>query len=601
MLEDGRGQPWWRNRWVIGLFLVGITLALYWKVRGYPFINFDDEDYVLDNAHVKAGLTWDTLRWSLTSVTAVNWHPLTWLSHAADCQLFGLDPRGPHTINLLLHALNALLLFLLLQAATRMTGRSLLVAALFAWHPFNVESVVWISERKNTLSTLFLFLSLLAYGWYARRPNWQRYAILAIVFALGLAAKSMLVTLPVVLLLIDYWPLRRAVGTGPAVALSLPQTTWRRLVLEKLPLLVLSGASAAVTIFAQRGGGALQSFQALPLGIRLETAARAYVLYILKMLWPFGLAVYYPNPFDLTLSQQVTAGDYLLVALGVVLLGGVSWLAWTQRGSRPYFAVGWFWYVITMLPVIGIVQVGAQAMADRYAYVPLIGLFVLVVWGLGEAGAGFGFRPRLLRGVGAAVLVLLCAATFRQISYWHSSYELWQHAREVTSNNYLAADKIAILLLRQKNRAAFDYYREAARIAPLDPVSHEVVAALRASEGHLPEAIQAYEIVIRGSHNPETIALAYSNSGMMYTMLGDYARARSAAQQAMRTAPQRIDQEIRDMSAGLSAAPDADGYFHLAMLLEQVGQLDAARTAGQKAVDLSPTSADARKFLDHLR
>ena len=603
LIENEANRPWWRNRWVIGLLLVGITLVLYWKVRGYPFINFDDEDYVLDNVHVKAGLTWATLRWSLTAITAVNWHPLTWLSHAADCQVFGLDPRGPHTVNLLLHALSALLLFLLLQAATKMPGRSFVVAALFAWHPFNVESVVWIAERKNTLSTLFLLLTLLAYGWYARRPSWQRYVVLAGVFALGLSAKSMLVTLPVVLLLIDYWPLGRAKGSDVEAGFAVPQMAWGRLLLEKVPLLILSAATAAVTIFAQRGGGALQSFEVLPLAIRLETAARAYALYILKALWPSGLAVYYPNPFDVTLNQQPGVADYLFVALGVLLLCVVSWFAWDQRRTRPYFLSGWGWYFITLSPVIGLIQVGAQGMADRYAYVPLIGLFVVVVWGVSEVIEGLSLDPKLMPGLAAAVLALLCVVTSRQIAYWHSSYELWQHTRSVTTNNYLAADKIAILLFRQKDLAAFQYYSEAARIAPRDPVSHEVVAALLASQGNLPAAVRAYEIVIQDSHDTETVALAYSNLGMLYTMMGDYARARVAAQAAMQTAPERIDDEIRDMSAGIARAPDADGYFHLAMLLEQVGQIGAARTAGQKALALSPPSAaeETRKFLDHLR
>lgn len=608
-------SAWWMNRWLVALLLLSLTLVLYGRLRNDPFINFDDDDYVLNNPHVQAGLTWQTLRWSLTAVTADNWHPLTWLSHAADCQLFGLDPHGPHTINLLLHALNAFLLFLLLDAATGKRGRSFIVAALFAWHPLNVESVAWIAERKNLLSTFLLLLTPLAYGWYARRPGWRRYSVVAVVFALGLAAKSMLVTLPVVLLLLDVWPLRRVQGMQAVTAQTLkgaktdarrenvfrPESTWRRLSIEKLPLLALSLGAGIVTIVAQRAAGTLPTLQNVSLVTRLETAASAFALYIVKAVWPFGLAVYYPNPFDDTIHAVRSAADYLPVALGIVLLLLVSWLAWCRRRTHPYLFTGWFWYVITLLPVVGIVQVGSQAMADRYAYVPLIGLFVLGVWGLADASAILHLDRRLVACVAGVVLAGLCLATYRQISYWHSSNELWQHARAVTSDNYVAADKIAILLLQQRNPAAFSYYEEAARIAPWDPVSNEAVAALRASQGRWREAIQSYGVVIRGSKDPAVIALAYSNVGMIYTMLGNYTDAHDAAEEAVQRDRGRIEAEIREMVASLQAAPDAEGYFHLAMLLEQVGQLDAARVAIRKSLDLSPNSADSQRFQQHLR
>lgn len=600
-LQSEERRPARISRWLFAALLLVLTLALYWRVRGFPFINFDDDDYVVNNAHVTAGLTWATVRWSLTAMTADNWHPLTWLSHAADCQLFGTDAGGPHTVSVLLHMLNAWLLFFLLQAVTRKVERSFVVAALFAWHPLNVESVAWMSERKNILSTLLLLLCLLAYGWYAQKPRWQRYLGLTLVFALGLAAKSMLVTLPFVFLLLDFWPLRRIQGNiGPERGSTVPRTTWRLLLLEKLPLLALSAAATAVTVYAQRGGNALQSLQGLSLVARLETATRAYALYIVKAFWPSGLAIYYPNPFDASINQHPGAASYVAVVVGIGFLVAGSWLAWRYRQTKPYFVTGWFWYVITLLPVIGIVQVGAQGMADRYAYLPLIGLFVAGVWGGAEIGNKVRFGRPLLPIIATGVLGVLCAVTFRQISYWHSSYEVWQHARRVTSNNYVAADKIAVLLLHQRNPGAFQYYEEATRIAPWDPVSNEVVAALAASQGRMADAIHAYEVVIHGSDNPEVIALAYSNLGMIYTMQGDYERARSSAEQAMEMAPHRIEQEIGEMSASLVMTPDADGYLHLAMLLEQDGQVPAARSACKKAIGLSPSSTEARRFLDHL-
>ena len=597
--EEKTVRSWWCRRWAIGFLLVGATLALYGKSISYPFINFDDEDYVLTNTQVKEGLTWQTVRWSLTAVKANNWHPLTWLSHALDCELFALDPGGPHAVNLLLHTVNVLLLFLMLEHVTKALGRSFLVAALFAWHPFNIESVVWISERKNVLSTLFFFLTLLAYGWYARKPRWERYVLVTGLFALGLASKPMLVTLPIVLLLIDYWPLHR-IGIGPSGHFAVPQATWGRLILEKIPLLLMSAASSIVTIFAQQAGGALQSFQALPISIRFETAARAYFLYIAKAIWPFGYALYYPNPFDVTLNQRPGLAEYFSAGLGVVLLLGVSWLAWSQRRSRPYLSAGWFWYVATLVPVIGVVQVGTQAMADRYAYIPLIGIFVVIVWSAAEAGRRLGLASSLQLGFSATVLVAMWVISFLQIDNWRSSYEIWQHARKITANNYIADDKIGVLLFRQRNPAAFEYYQEAARIAPWDPVSNEAVAALLAGQGRIADAVRAYEIVIRGSKDPEVLGLAHSNLGILYTTLGEYDAARAQAQAAMQFAPQRINQEIGQLSEELVRTPAASGYINLAMLFEQTGQIEAARSACQKALDLSPYSQEARKFMDHL-
>jgi protein O-mannosyl-transferase len=583
---------------MVALLLAG-TLALYGRVSGYPFINFDDEDYVVNNLQVRAGLTWQTIRWSLTAVAANNWHPVTWLSHALDCQFFGVDPGGPHVVNLLLHTVNVVLLFFLLQRATGASGRSFMVAALFAWHPFNVESVVWIAERKNLLSTLFLFLALLAYGWYARRPGLKRYAVMASLFALGLASKPMLVTLPVILLVLDYWPLQRVAGES-STHLALPQTTWRRLLVEKVPLCFLSLASCAITIFAQRAGGALESFQERPFTIRLLTAARSYVLYILKALWPSGFALFYPDPFDPTLNQHAGKVEYFLAVLGVLALVGVSGLAWKQHNVRPYLLTGWLWYVITLTPVIGVVQVGAQAMADRYAYVPLIGIFVLAVWGLSELAQHLGFVPSVLPGLAAATLAVACILTFRQTGYWQNSYELWQHTRDVTANNFIADDKIAILLYRQNNPAAFDYYQQAARIAPWDPVSNEAVAAMAASQGRIEDAVRAYQVVIRGSKDREVLGLVHSNVAILYTTLGDYANAQAHASEAMRLAPQRVNEEIRELSAELTTNPDSSRYTNLAILLEQAGQIEAARAACQKALDLSPDSPEARKFMDHL-
>lgn len=367
---------------LIGLSL--ITLAAYNGVSGNDFVNLDDQAYVVENAQVRQGLTWQTIRWAFSSLEQGNWHPLTWISHALDCQVYGLAPAGHHITSLIFHLLNVLLLFWLLWRATGMVGRSFLAAALFAAHPFNVESVAWIAERKNVLSTLFFLLTLGAYGWYARKPGWKRYAVVGLLFAAGLAAKPMLVTLPFVLLLLDYWPLRRIAGWGEASqAFPIPRLPASQLALEKLPLLLLSAASSVVTVIAQAGGGAVASLQIIPYDARVENALRSYALYLWKAIWPLGLAAYYPSPLDPAYGPEgKTAGMFGVAVLSGLMIASASVAVWRLRREQRYAATGWLWFLGTLVPVIGIVQVGTQAMADRYAYIPIIGLCVLLcgVW-----------------------------------------------------------------------------------------------------------------------------------------------------------------------------------------------------------------------------
>jgi protein O-mannosyl-transferase len=359
---------------VFCLLLAAATAALYFPVSGHAFLTFDDHDYVTANPHIHAGLSWTTLKWAFTSTTAANWHPLTWLSHALDFQLFGLNPAGHHLDSVLIHAANAVLLFLLLQWATKRAGPSLLVAALFAVHPLNVESVAWVAERKNVLSTLFFFLAIGAYGWYAQRPNWRRYLLLAAMFAAGLMAKPMVVTLPCVLLLLDYWPLGR-IQTGPPGATGMPRFAISKLILEKVPLFFLSALSAVITIKAQRSGQAVRTLHQFSAAVRIENAVVAYASYLWKMLWPARLAPLYPHP-------GATLPAWQLILSAVVLIG-ITLLVVVQR-SRRYLLVGWLWFLGTLIPVIGLVQIGDAAMADRYAYIPLIGIFVMMAWGLDD-------------------------------------------------------------------------------------------------------------------------------------------------------------------------------------------------------------------------
>jgi protein O-mannosyl-transferase len=418
---------------IVCLLLALVTLALYNPVTKHPFVNYDDDRYVTENAHVRQGLTADTFTWALTSTEQANWHPLTWISHALDVTLFRLNPAGHHFTSVLLHAVNVILLFLLLMWATSRLGPSLFVAALFAVHPMNVESVAWVAERKNVLCTLFFFLTLWAYGWYARKPGWQRYLAVVALFAAGLAAKPMVITLPFVLLLLDYWPLARVRGASAHPDAGEPAFPWSRLIFEKLPLLVLSAASAVITVQAQQAGGAVRTTLEFSFGVRIANAIYAYAMYLWKMVWPARLAPLYPHPGDSLAAWRV------LIAAAVLL--SVSALAWRWR-ARGYLIVGWLWFLGTLVPVIGLVQVGEAAMADRYAYIPLIGIFVMIAFGVGD----WANQKKLTvwaAVAGAATLVALALATHQQIGFWQSNEDLWSHTLAITQNNFVAENNLA--------------------------------------------------------------------------------------------------------------------------------------------------------------
>ncbi len=414
---------------VLSVLLAAVTIALYSPVAGHAFLVFDDHDYVTANPHIHVGLAWSTIQWAFTSTEATNWHPLTWLSHALDYQLFALNPAGHHLDSVLIHAFNAVLLFLLLVWVTKRVGPSLLVAALFAFHPLNVESVAWVAERKNVLSTLFFFLAIAAYVWYVRKPDWRRYLLVAALFAAGLMAKPMVITLPFVLLLLDYWPLERTplTGTpsGPATSNGVPRVALSRLLLEKVPLLLLSAASAWITLIAQRS--AERTFEEFPLGIRIENAVVSYGLYLWKMLWPARLAAFYPHS-----AIALPAWQWILSAL--VLISVTAFVVSFRR--KRYLPVGWFWFLGTLVPVIGLVQVWKQAMADRYAYVPLIGIFVMIAWSLADWAEAKEVRTAWLIIPAVCVLTALGCATHRQMSYWGNDYDLWSHTLAVAESPF---------------------------------------------------------------------------------------------------------------------------------------------------------------------
>ncbi len=588
----------------ICLLLAVLTFALYIPAMGHPFIfNYDDDCYVINNSHVQAGLVWATVTWALTSTECSNWHPLTWLSHALDGQLYGLNPPGHHVTNVLLHVLNVVLLFLLLVYATGSTGRSLLVAALFACHPFNVESVAWIAERKNVLSTFFFLLTLAAYGWYALKPSVMRYGAVAALFVLGLASKPMVITLPCVLLLLDFWPLRRIQGWGQTPQnLNTPafsEARFTRLVLEKLPLFALSAASAAVTIFAQRSYGSMH-FQ-LPLGVRLENAVYAYAMYVWKAFVPVRLAVFYPHP-GATLA-------FWQLALATLFVFSVSALVRRERRARPYLVTGWLWFLGTLVPVIGLVQVGEQAMADRYAYIPLIGIFLMTVWGAADLADSRQLSFRSRAKIAAIVLVILSIFTSDQIRYWRSASDLWQHAVDVTKGNFSAEENLGVALLTSDRSAeAAPHFQNAVRIRPSDTGSHLNLAGIYAMSGRTRDAISEYEIALPRVSNPTMQAVAYETLGRLYSQVGNYSKARTSYQQAVRIDPQRVSAseglakvEMSDAIRNVAESPSGESYLRLGQLLQQTGRVPEARAAYQQALKLNPKLAEAKIALDSLK
>lgn len=595
------------------------TFLLYLPVSGHPFVNYDDDNYVTRNPHVQEGLSGKTLLWALTSTEHDNWHPLTWYSHALDWQLYGQDAAGHHVTNLLLHVISVMLLFLLLRRATGATGRSLVVAALFAFHPFNVESVAWVAERKNVLSTMFLLLTLGAYGWYARQPNLKRYLLVAVLFLAGLASKPMVVTLPCVLLLLDFWPLQRVQGwrQAPAprgtggkdqrlsqaaivddAAFPVPQVTWPRAVLEKLPLLLLSAGDGILTIIAQRAGGAMRL--SLPLVVRLENAVYAYAMYVWKAFWPLKLAPFYPHPGATLALWQLELATLFLVTVSV--------LVWRERFTRRYLVTGWLWFLGTLVPVIGLVQVGEQAMADRYAYLPLLGIFLMVVWGASDLADSLRLTFRWRAAVVAVVLVGLAFLTWRQIGYWQSSYDLWAHTVNVTKDNFTAEDNLGgSLLVLGRADEALPHFQNAARINPRDPTSRLDIAAVLAQVGRTQDAIRAYQDAMPLVTDRRVTPIVYENIGILYANLGDYAKARKSYQNALQIDPGQtssrtalVNLDLTEAMKNVSDHPSAAGYLRVGQLLQQAGHLPEARTAYARSLALDPRLAEAQKGLDVL-
>jgi Flp pilus assembly protein TadD len=556
------------QRWLVpGLCLVlaAITFAVFGQTVHHEFIFYDDNEYVFDNPIVAQGLTLKGFVWAFTHVHSANWHPLTWLSHMLDCQLYGLHPGGHHLTNVLLHAATVIVLFLALRQMTSALWRSAFVAAVFAIHPLRVESVAWVAERKDVLSGLFFMLTIGAYVLYARRPwSLARYGLVLLLFAMGLMCKPMLVTLPLVLLLLDYWPLNRWQTEAPGLRLA-GRLVSRRVVFEKLPLLVLSAAACAITLLAQ--SSVMQSNESCSMPLRFANALVTCMVYLGQMVWPAGLAVFYPYPQNGLPPWEV--------ALAGTLLAGLSAVAFWQRRKQPWMLVGWLWYLVMLLPVVGIIKVGAQAHADRYTYLPQIGIYVAATWLAAEWGAKWHAGRAAFGGLMATVLAVLIVCAWKQTTYWESGETLWTHTLACTTNNYEACNGLG-LALNQEGRVddAITCFEKAVQINPDCADAHSNLGLVLLPKGRVDEVIAHCQKALQlNPYYKET----HINLGNALVQKG------------------RVDEAISEYYKALEIDSDyAEAHNDLANALLAKGKVDEAISEYHEALEIKPDYADAR-------
>ena len=600
----------------ICLFLILITLGAFWQVRNNEFINLDDNLYVTDNPHVQEGLTLKGILWAFTSIYAGHWHPMTWVSHMIDYDLYGLNPGGHHMTNLLFHIANTLLLFLLLLRMTGTPWRSGFVAALFALHPLHVESVAWVCERKDVLSTFFWMLTMGTYLFYVERPKFNRYLLVVLCFILALMSKPMAVTLPFALLLLDYWPLGRFQFESRDQTLnpSIPKSTntahrkvsFFRLVLEKVPLFFLTAVSSLLTIFTQWRGGAVTPLNHLPLGIRIANALVSYVRYIAQMIWPNRLAVLYPHPMNVALWEVAGATLLLLMISILVILAG---------RRRPYYIVGWLWYLGTLVPVIGFVQAGVQAMADRFTYIPLIGLFVMVAYGVPDILAGWRCRRVALLTSGGFLLSILMISTILQVQRWQNSITLFNHTLDQTANNAIIHNNLGVTLFRQgKEKEAVAHYEKALEINPRYVDAHSNLGILLVKQGKSQEAMPHFIEVLR--LKPDEVE-AHNHLGIILSKQGKSQEAVAHFSEAIRINPNyeeaylnlgialvqqgRNQEAISQLSEALRVNPkNAKVHNSMGVALSGQGKIREAIVHYAQALQINPDYADAHYNLGSL-
>lgn len=569
-------------KYLIALCLVLATAIVYWPALNHQFINYDDPAYVTQNRYVRMGLTYGSIQWAFTTVHMGNWNPLTWLSHMLDYQIYELNPKGHHLTNIILHILNTLALFALLNRLTGKLWRSALVAAIFALHPLRVESVAWVSERKDVLSTFFFIATILAYVFYVQKPTRGAYATIIVLFILGLMAKPMLVTLPCVLLLLDYWPLERFTfgrsrSSTPSSAVehySIPEISLNpKPFTEKIPLFILSAVFCIVTIYAQRVSKAIISIHDYPLMVRISNALLAYANYLWKTFWPSNLAVIYPLPENVPIFHSILA---FLFLIGLSLL-----FLWLWR-RQPHLLVGWLWFIGTLVPVIGLIQVGLQAMADRYTYIPSVGVYLLVVWAVAELTRKWRYRT-ILAGLSSFIVVgLLAITTSTQLTFWENSLSLFTHTLHVTKKNYIAHTNLGDALDKcGRYPEAMVHYGEALRIKPDDAFPYYKLATDLDIVGRIEDALRYYRKSLQiDPNNPQ----AHSNFGVALMRQGDTAEAKRHFAEAL-----RLDPDL------------GDAHYNLGLALSSEGKIEEAIGHYNEALRQNPSDSEIKMTLERAQ
>ena len=600
--------PNWRTLLLLAVLLALGTAAVYAPAMRNGFVNLDDPDYVTHNPHVLGGLTWADIHWALGSnYPSSNWHPLTWLSHMADVQMYGQNPAGHHFTNVLLHLLDVVALFLIIALGTGRALRSAAVAAIFAVQPLNVEAVAWISERKSVLCVLFFLLAMGAYGWYAKKPGIMRYLLVMVLFGLGITAKIMVIAFPFALLLLDYWPLGRLPEEGTTGAARPFLAGFARLVIEKIPLFLMAALGGAITLYVHRREHALTA--AMPFAWRCKNAIFSYLAYLAKAIWPAGLAPYYPHPEN-SLSWAV-------VALAALALLGITALAWRFR-RRRYLLMAWLWYLGTMLPMIGFIQTGRQGMADRFMHIPMMGLLVGLVWLVADISQ----EQHWQKEIGIALFLLVAApytaVTIKQIGYWHDSYTLFAHTLDVTKKNGLAENDFAVALMeRGEQEQAAQHFEAAVRYSPDLASPHYNLAVLLQKNNQANDAEREYKAALALSSDQTEMVQSHNNLGILYLGEQKYAEALKELDAAIALAPDEqnshigrgtvemqtgnVDAAVTDFARAAQIAPSPIALYWLGQALERRGERRGAAEAYAAALKLAPNMAEARARLEAVR
>jgi protein O-mannosyl-transferase len=559
----------------INLALVIAILCIYWQTRTFSYISYDDPEYVFANERVQQGLTIENIKWAFTTIYFSNWHPLTWISHMIDSQVYGNNPEQHHLTNVILHIINTLLLFSLFKKMTGNILPSALLAGLFALHPLHIQSVAWISERKDLLCALFFFLTIFSYLKYLEKAVLLQYLLTLFLFLLGLMAKPMIITLPFILLLLDFWPLQRLrfngiFQTGVTPAISLASSGNSRVLLDKIPFFTLSIISSAITFYAQRAGDSVAALNQLPLLARGENAIVSYLLYIYKMLWPFHFSIIYPHP---------STYPYWLILTAILILSAFTVGTLYFLNKFPFILVGWLWFLGMLIPVIGIIQVGIQSMADRYTYLPMIGLFFAFSWGLYYFPLLTKNRPLYFSITGGLILLFFSVLTWKELQYWQNGIRLFSRAIAVTNNNYVAHNNLGYELLQVfKFEEAKKEFALAVQIDPAFYIAHLNLGRSFIEEGSMPEGIEHYRTAIKLNPN---YAEAHYNLGNALLRIGEYHEAAAHYVQALRINPSLVD-----------------AYNNLGAILVNDQKFDEAIVLFQKAISINPNFLEAKSNLE---